>query len=92
WITAVVGLLADPARQERLAAAGRAFVEQHHSWSSQLAGLQPLLQAPLSEMPLRQAPHPPPTLFQAVSAGQRSATAEQVCSPPSRWAGGGGTP
>ncbi len=44
WVTAVCGLLADPARRRELGAAGRRFVEENHHWDT---CLKPLVDAVL---------------------------------------------
>jgi glycosyltransferase involved in cell wall biosynthesis len=42
WVTAVCGLLADPAKRQQLGVAARQYVERHHHWER---CLQPLLAA-----------------------------------------------
>jgi len=43
WLAAISLLFDDPAERDRLAAAGQAFVEEHHTWSARLAPLADLL-------------------------------------------------
>lgn len=43
WLAAISLLFDNPAERARLAAAGQAFVEQHHTWSARLAPLAHLL-------------------------------------------------
>lgn len=46
WVEAVLSLLDDPARRQRLGEAGRRFVEEHHCWEDCLDPFGPLLGLP----------------------------------------------
>lgn len=43
-VEAICGLLADRARRAELAAAGRAYVEAHHDWEKNFAGVEDIVQ------------------------------------------------
>ena len=65
---AVVGLLRDPDRRERLAAAGQACVGQNHDWSRLLARLEDLVVGEASPVPSYPTP-PGPAASEAVTHG-----------------------
>ena len=58
WVEAVVGLLDDPGRRQRLGEAGRRYVEEHHCWEECLDPFGALLDLPtrLGPVPSASAP------------------------------------
>jgi sugar transferase (PEP-CTERM/EpsH1 system associated) len=56
WVDCLVQLFADPRLRDRLGAAGRQYVEEHHRWERCLDPLGPLLGLPTVHAPRHLAP------------------------------------